>query len=183
MKLIVGLGNYGQEYEHTRHNMGFDVVDIILDKLGVNLNKEGFKGKYVKTYYEGEEVIIVKPQTYMNLSGECVLNFFNYFKIDFEDLLVIYDDMDLPPGKIRLREKGSSGGQKGMKNIIDLLHSENINRIRVGIGKADKSVVDYVLTKPSKDDEVLIKEAQNKAADAALYFIKYDFIKAKAKYF
>lgn len=183
MKLIVGLGNPGKEYEHTRHNMGYDVLDIFLKKNDLTLTKEGFKGQYIKTHLFNEEVILLKPLTFMNLSGECVMEFVHYFKIDLEDLLIIYDDMDLPPGKIRLREQGSSGGQKGMKNIIDLLHTDEINRIRVGIGKAEKDVIDYVLTKPSQEDYKLILEAQEKASQAIECFIKFGFQRAKAKYF
>lgn len=183
MKLIVGLGNPGKEYEHSRHNMGYDVLDIFLKKHDLTLNKEAFRGQYIKMHIFNEDVIILKPLTFMNLSGECVLEFVHYFKIDLEDLLIIYDDMDLPPGKIRLREQGSSGGQKGMKNIIDLLHTDEINRIRVGIGKASKDVIDYVLTKPSQEDLLMIKEAQNKASEAIECFIKFGFQKAKAKYF
>lgn len=183
MKLIVGLGNPGKEYENTRHNMGFSVIDRFLEKNNLELTKEAFKGKYLKTKLFNEDIIILKPLTFMNLSGECVREFVHYFKIDFEDLIVVYDDMDLPAGKIRLREKGSSGGQKGMKNIIELLHSEEINRIRIGIGKADKNVVDYVLTKPSKDDEMKIKEAREKACSALECFIKFGFKRAKEKYF
>lgn len=183
MKLIVGLGNPGKEYEHTRHNMGYDVLDIFLKNNGLSLIKEAFKGQYVKTHLFNEDVIILKPLTFMNLSGMCVMEFVNYFKIDLEDLLIIYDDMDLPPGKIRLREQGSSGGQKGMKNIIDLLHTDEINRIRVGIGKASKDVIDYVLTKPNQEDAIKIHEAQQKASEAIECFIKFGFQRAKAKYF
>ena len=184
MKLIVGLGNPGNEYAQTRHNMGFSVIDILLERWGLTLNKQAFKGRYVKTRIFNEDVYLLKPETYMNLSGECVMEFMNYFHIDDDELLVIYDDLDLPPGKIRLREKGSSGGQKGMQSIINLLHTDDIQRIRVGIGKSSLiPVVDYVLGKPSKEDEILIKEAQNKAADAVETFIKYGFDKAKAKFF
>ena len=181
MKLIVGLGNIGKEYEHTRHNMGFDVVDLLLKKHNLELNKEDFKGCFVKTKLFDEDVIILKPSTYMNLSGESVILFMNYFKISYEDLLVIYDDMDLPPGSIRLRESGSSGGQKGMKNIIELVHTDNIKRIRIGIGKANKDVVDYVLTRPSLEDASLIKSAQEKAVDAIEIFLKDGFKKAISK--
>lgn len=183
MKLIVGLGNPGLKYKGTRHNMGFDVIDILANRWNVELNKTGFKGKYIKTRFNDEDVYLLKPETYMNLSGECVFEFMNYFNIDDDELLVIYDDLDLPPGKIRLREKGSSGGQKGMQNIIALLHTDAIQRIRVGIGKSNIPVVDYVLGKPSSEDVSLIKEAQEKAADAVETFIKFGFEKAKAKYF
>ena len=183
MKLIVGLGNPGSEYANTRHNMGYSVIDILLDRWNETLSRTGFKGRYVKTRFSGEEVVLLKPETYMNLSGECVFEFMNYFHIDDDDLLVIYDDLDLPPGKIRLREKGSSGGQKGMQNIINLLHTEDIQRIRIGIGKSSIPVVDYVLGKPSKEDLELIKTAQNRAADAVETFIKFGFERAKAKFF
>ena len=169
MKLIVGLGNPGSEYANTRHNMGYSVIDILLDRWNETLSRTGFKGRYVKTRFSGEEVVLLKPETYMNLSDD--------------DLLVIYDDLDLPPGKIRLREKGSSGGQKGMQNIINLLHTEDIQRIRIGIGKSSIPVVDYVLGKPSKEDLELIKTAQNRAADAVETFIKFGFERAKAKFF
>ncbi len=178
MKLIVGLGNIGKEYEHTRHNMGFDVIDLFLEKYNLKCDKEGFKGTYSKTKLFNEDVIILKPSTYMNLSGESVVLIMNYYKINLDDLLVIYDDMDLPSGTIRLRESGSSGGQKGIKNIIEILHSENIKRIRIGIGKANKDVVDYVLTRPSLEDATLIKAAQEKAVKAIETFIKDGFKKA-----
>lgn len=183
MKLIVGLGNPGVQYEHTRHNMGFDVIDILLKKENLSLNKSAFNGRYIKTYLYGEDVIILKPETFMNLSGECVRNFISYYKIDLDDLLIIYDDMDLPCGKIRLREHGSAGGHNGMQNIIDLLHTSEINRIRVGIGKADRNFVDYVLSKPSNEESELILSAQNRASEAIITFIKFGFMVAKAKYF
>lgn len=183
MKLIVGLGNPGLNYQNTRHNMGFSVIDILAKRWGVELNKTGFKGKYVKAYVFDEEVYLLKPQTYMNLSGECVFEFMNYFRIDDYELLVIYDDLDLPPGKIRLREKGSSGGQKGIQNIINLLNTDEIQRIRVGIGKANIPVVDYVLAKPSEEEKPLLEEAKIKAADAVETFIRFGFKKAKEKFF
>ena len=183
MKLIVGLGNPGLKYKGTRHNMGFDVIDILAKRWNVELNKTGFKGRYIKTRFYDEDVFLLKPETYMNLSGECVFEFMNYFNIDDDDLLVIYDDLDLPPGKIRLREKGSSGGQKGIQNIINLLHTDEIQRIRVGTGKANIPVVDYVLAKPSSEEIPLLDEAKNRAADAVETFIRFGFEKAKAKYF
>ena len=183
MKLIVGLGNPGLKYKGTRHNMGFDVIDILAKRWKVELNKTGFKGRYIKTRFYDEDVFLLKPETYMNLSGECVFEFMNYFNIDDDELLVIYDDLDLPPGKIRLREKGSSGGQKVIQNIINLLHTDEIQRIRVGTGKANIPVVDYVLAKPSSEEISLLDEAKNRAADAVETFIRFGFEKAKAKYF
>ncbi len=182
MKLIVGLGNPGKEYENTRHNMGFKVIDKFADSLGVMIDKSDFKGLFCKTKFYDEEIYLLKPQTYMNLSGESVLEFVNYFKINVEDLIVIYDDLALNPGKIRLRLNGSSGGQKGMQNIIDLLKTDQIKRIRVGIGEPTYNIIDYVLGKPSKEELILLDEAQEKAVLALKEIIKRDFHVAMSKY-
>ena len=146
MKLIVGLGNPGKKYENTRHNTGFAVIDKTLAKLNVELDKNKFNADYTMINRNGEKIYILKPLTYMNLSGEAVAPFMKYFGIEPEDLVVVHDDLDLPVGKIRLRQSGSCGGQNGMRNIIDLLGDSNIKRIRVGIGKDPLiPVVDYVL--------------------------------------
>ena len=167
MYLIVGLGNPGSEYAGTRHNMGFMTLDKMMEShVGMDINKSGFKGEYLKTSYRGKDVIFLKPMTYMNLSGESVQDIVHFFKIPLENIIVVFDDMDLEPGRIRLRKNGSSGGQKGMGNIIQLLGTQEIKRIRVGIGKSDRSVVDYVLTKPTGDDEMKINAAISKACDA-----------------
>ena len=118
MKLIVGLGNPGKEYDMTRHNTGFYCLDVLSDEMNQSIDKEKFKGLYTKFKYKGEDVILLKPQTYMNNSGESVAAVMQFFKIPVEDLLVIYDDMDMPTGKLRLREKGSAGGHNGIKSII-----------------------------------------------------------------
>ena len=117
MKLIVGLGNPGKEYAGTRHNCGFMVIDRLASKLNVDVDQNKFKGLYAKVKYHGEDIILLKPQTYMNLSGESVNAVMNFFKIDKDDLLVIYDDLDMPVGKLRLRKTGSAGGHNGIKNI------------------------------------------------------------------
>jgi len=130
MKLIVGLGNPSQEYENTRHNLGFVIVDQLANELNVELNKKKFNG----LYYQASEYILLKPQTYMNNSGECIMAFLNYFRIPLDNLLVIYDDIALPLGKFRYRGQGSDGGHNGMKNIIKLIGSKNFKRLRVGIG-------------------------------------------------
>jgi PTH1 family peptidyl-tRNA hydrolase len=130
MKLIVGLGNPGKEYENTRHNLGFVIIDQLANKLNVELNKKKFNGFYGQT----SEYIFLKPQTYMNNSGECISAFMNYFRIPLTNLLVIYDDIALPLGKFRYRCQGSDGGHNGMKNVIKLLGSKNFKRLRVGIG-------------------------------------------------
>ena len=130
MKLIVGLGNPGKEFENTRHNLGFIIIDQLASKLKVELNKKKFKG----LYYQTSEYILLKPQTYMNNSGECVLAFLNFFQIPLNNLLVIYDEVALPLGKFRYRGQGSDGGHNGIKNIIKLLGNKEFKRLRVGIG-------------------------------------------------
>ena len=136
MKLIVGLGNPGKEYENTRHNCGFMAIDYLAQDLGVTINQAKFKGLYAKIKVEGEDVILLKPQTYMNLSGESVSEVMKFFKIDKEDVLVIYDDLDLPVGKIRIRANGSAGGHNGIKSLIAHLNGQDFKRIRIGIDQS-----------------------------------------------
>ena len=175
MKLIVGLGNPGKKYENTRHNTGFAVIDRTLAKLNVELDKNKFNADYTMINRNGEKIYILKPLTYMNLSGEAVVPFMKYFGIEPEDLVVIHDDLDLPVGKIRLRQSGSCGGQNGMRNIIDLLGDSNIKRIRVGIGKDPLiPVVDYVLGKTKKEDLEVYNQALDKASDALIYWLDHD---------
>ncbi|MCE8159043.1 MAG: aminoacyl-tRNA hydrolase [Candidatus Moeniiplasma glomeromycotorum] len=130
MKLIVGLGNPGKEYENTRHNLGFWVIDSLAQKLAVSLKQKKFNG----LYYQNSEYILLQPQTYMNNSGECVLAFMNYFQIPLANLLVVYDEVALPLGSFRYRSQGSAGGHNGVKNLIEKLGSKNFKRLRVGIG-------------------------------------------------
>ena len=175
MKLIVGLGNPCKKYENTRHNTGFAVIDRTLAKLNVELDKNKFNADYTMINRNGEKIYILKPLTYMNLSGEAVVPFMKYFNIDPEDLVVVHDDLDLPVGKIRLRQSGSCGGQNGMRNIIDLLGDSNIKRIRVGIGKDPLiPVVDYVLGKTKKEDLEVYNQALDKASDALIYWLDHD---------
>ena len=175
MKLIVGLGNPGKKYENTRHNTGFAVIDRTLAKLNVELDKNKFNADYTMINRNGEKIYILKPLTYMNLSGEAVVPFMKYFNIDPEDLVVVHDDLDLPVGKIRLRQSGSCGGQNGMRNIIDLLGDSNIKRIRVGIGKDPLiPVVDYVLGKTKKEDLEVYNQTLDKASDALIYWLDHD---------
>jgi PTH1 family peptidyl-tRNA hydrolase len=172
MKLVVGLGNYGIEYEKSRHNMGFMLLDMLANDVGVTNFKDGFKGKYAKAEIEGQPFYLLKPMTYMNLSGESVKEFSDYFKIPVEDILILMDDMALEPGRFRLREAGSSGGQKGLQNIIDLLKTDKIKRLRIGTGEpADKSVVDYVLSAPTPDEQEKINLALNEALMAVKYYL------------
>lgn len=178
MKLIVGLGNPGTKYEHTRHNMGFDTLDLLAETLKIDINKNRFQGVYGK----GEDVILFKPETFMNLSGIAVREIMTFFKIDISDLLVISDDMALPVGKIRLRENGSSGGHKGLQNIIDNLGSDKFKRVRVGIGEPKFDTIDFVLSKPSKEEAPLILDAIKNAKEAILEYLETDFTRAMSKF-
>lgn len=183
MKLIVGLGNIGKEYENTRHNVGFMVVDKLANKLNANFEQSKFKASIAMINYKGEKVIIMKPSTYMNLSGEAVLACVNFYKIHVEDILIIHDDLDLPVGSVRIRMQGSAGGQKGMNNIINLLHTSDIKRIRVGIDKNPIiPVVDYVLGKFTSEEKPKINEAIDWASDAAEAFVHQPFMEVMNKY-
>src|SRR5690606_5529715 len=125
MKCIVGLGNPGKKYQSTRHNIGFMVIDELLSRQNLSLNKDKFKGKYTQTIINGEKVLLLEPQTYMNLSGESLRPLMDYYDIDVEDIIVIYDDLDLPTGKVRLRQKGGHGGHNGIRSIIDHLGTKD----------------------------------------------------------
>ena len=168
MKLIIGLGNPGKLYEHTRHNIGFDVIDALADRWGAPLNQTKFNGMYAIVHRPEGKVMLLKPLTYMNLSGECVRPMMDYFNIDVEDIIVIYDDLDLETGKLRLRGKGSAGGHNGIKSLIQHLGTQEFNRIRVGVSRppAGMKVADYVLSKFSKEDETIVQEAIKKSCDA-----------------
>ena len=183
MKLIVGLGNPGKKYDKTRHNMGFMVADLLADQAKIDVDKEVFHALMGRGAIYNQDVIIFKPQTFMNLSGTAVQEVVHYFKIDISDIIVVFDDMALEPGRIRLRHEGSSGGHKGMQNIIDCLSTEQIKRIRVGIGEpGDADNVDYVLSKPLKDEMPLIEEAIENAVDALKEALKSDFDRAMNKF-
>ncbi len=161
MYLIIGLGNPGRDYVGTRHNIGFDAVDAICSKYDIKLNKEKFKAIYGDGRIGGEKVVIAKPQTYMNLSGESVRELRDWYKIDEDNIIVIYDDISLPLGKVRIREKGSAGGHNGIKNIIYQLTTDVFPRIKIGVGAPehpDFDMKDYVLGKFSKEEiEILIE--------------------------
>ena len=183
MKLIVGLGNPGKKYELTRHNMGFDVVDLFSEISQIDIDKEVFNGLLGRGKVFDDDVLLFKPTTFMNLSGTAVQQVVHYFKVDLDDIIVISDDMALNPGTIRLRKSGSSGGQKGLQNIIDCLGSDQFKRIRVGIGEPPKNnAVDFVLGKFDKDDRELIDEAQKRAVEALKETIRTNFDNAMNKF-
>ena len=185
MQLIVGLGNPGKEYDGTRHNMGFDVVTELIDRHNVPAGGVAMNALYGKGRIEGQPVILVKPLTYMNNSGEAVQAFVHYYKIDPEsELLIIYDDIDLEPGQIRVREQGSAGSHNGMKSVIQHLGTNKFARIRVGIGAKPEQwdLADYVLSRPSAEDRVRIDEAIRSAADAAAAIVRGDIEDAMSLY-
>ncbi len=177
MKLIVGLGNPGRRYRATRHNIGFMFVDEIAKehKLKFSLDK-ALKAEVVSFNIDDEKIILIKPQTYMNLSGSSVLAVSNYFKVEHEDILIVYDDLDLPTGKIRIRKSGTSGGHKGMQNIIDLLKTNDIKRLRIGImNNSQIDTIDYVLGKFTETELASINLTLEKANIMFKSFIKDEF--------
>jgi PTH1 family peptidyl-tRNA hydrolase len=170
MYLIAGLGNPGREYDMTRHNIGFEVIDYMADKHKVKLNKLKFKAVYGELIIGGEKVYLVKPQTYMNLSGESISEFWRFFKIPTENIIIINDDIDIPAGSLRIRQKGSAGTHNGLKSIIYHLRSDAFPRIRIGVGapqNKDYDLADYVLGKFTRDDIPVMEKAIVQAADAA----------------
>ena len=176
MYVIAGLGNPTKQYENTRHNMGFMVIDKIMNELGINFTKNKHKGVFTQTKIKGEDVIILKPLTYMNLSGESIKEVMSYYKIDIQDILVIYDDMDTNVGGIRLRLSGSAGGHNGIKSIIAHTGTQQFKRIRVGIDRHPRiPVVDYVLGKFTSEEAPLIDEGVKRASKAAMTFLEKDF--------
>lgn len=170
MKLIVGLGNPGPRYETTRHNVGFMAADLIADKLGIDFKSSKHQALIAEGSLNGEKILLCKPQTYMNLSGQAVRSVVQWYKLGAEDILVIYDDMDLAVGRLRIRASGSAGGQKGMANIIQLLGTEQLKRIRLGIGRPPlgSQAADFVLSPFSEAEWEVLRELLPKAAEAAL---------------
>lgn len=173
VKLIVGLGNPGKQYETTKHNIGFLVLDALAANLGLSFNKTKFKSIYAEGNIGTEKVILVKPQTFMNLSGESVRPWMDYFDLTEEDVVIIYDDMDLPVGKIRLRIQGGHGGHNGVKSLIQHMGTKNFNRIRVGVGRPfpSQDVVSHVLSPFSKDTVDDMKSSIHESVDAIKYWV------------
>lgn len=172
MFLIAGLGNPGKEYAHTRHNVGFDVLDLISGKYNIDINRLKFKGEYGEGNIASEKVIILKPLTFMNLSGESISEAVNFYKIPKQNIIIIYDDISLQVGRMRIRDSGSAGGHNGIKSIIANLGSDVFTRIKVGVGAPEKELVSHVLGKFNREDRVKIEKAFAAAADAAECIIK-----------
>lgn len=178
MKLIVGLGNPGREYELTRHNIGFMAIDELAKRWNISLNEQKFKGVFGAGFVNGEKVILLKPLTYMNLSGESIRPLMDYYKIDVEDFVVMYDDLDIPVGKLRLRMKGSAGGHNGVKSTISHLGTQEFQRIRMGIDrpKNGMKVVDYVLGRFTSEEIPDVNHSIEKAADACEEWLNKPFL-------
>ena len=183
MYIIVGLGNPGKKYENTRHNMGFIAVDLLAEKYGIKVDKIKFKALVGEGRIAGRKVLLVKPQTYMNLSGQSVMEVMNFYKEDIENLIVIYDDIDIPTGTIRLRKKGSAGTHNGMRNIVYLLQEDGFPRIRVGIGSESKvDLIHYVTSGVTKKEKDLLEDALTRAADAVACIVEKGIEKAMNEY-
>ena len=167
--LIVGLGNPGSKYEHTRHNMGFLTVDLLAEKLGVKLNKVKFKAAYNIVNFAGCKCLVMKPQTYMNLSGEAVREAAQFYKVPADHILVIYDDISLPVGKLRVRPSGSAGGHNGIKNIIAHLGTQDFPRVKIGVAAPGDAgdMIDWVIGVPSQAERKILAQSFEKAIDAA----------------
>ena len=172
MKLVVGLGNPGDKYAKTRHNIGFEVINKLQKDLNIIGEKDKFQGLLSEKNIDGEKVLFLKPQTFMNLSGNSIAAVINFYKIDAKnDMIVIYDDMDLPVGKLRVKEKGSSGGHNGIKSIISHLGDEFL-RIKCGIGKSKDDTIDFVLGQFDKSEQEIVDKMIENASDCALDLIR-----------
>jgi PTH1 family peptidyl-tRNA hydrolase len=185
MFLIVGLGNPDRRYEKTRHNVGFDAVDALAGRYGISIKDKKHKALCGTGVIEGTKVLIAKPQTYMNLSGESVADIINFYKIDpEEEMLVIFDDISLAPGNIRVRKKGSAGGHNGIKSIISCIGTQNFMRIKVGVGEKPSGwdLADHVLSRFPDDDRVEVEKAIKDAGEAAVLMMQGETDKAMNEY-
>ncbi len=174
--LIVGLGNPGREYERSRHNCGFRALDLIAQNLGCKADKLKFQGLYCQTTYQGKKLFLLKPQTFMNLSGRSVLQLSAYFNIPPQRIIVLFDDISLPPGRLRIRADGSAGGHNGIKSIIQEVGSQDFPRVKIGVGgkpNPEYDLADWVLSSFSANEEKDLAVALKNAADAALAIIDH----------
>ena len=178
MKLIVGLGNPGKQYDKTKHNIGFAIIDELANRWNAPLLQSKFKGAFSTVHKNGEKIILLKPLTYMNLSGESIRPIMDYYDIQIEDLVVVYDDLDLPMGSLRLRQRGSAGGHNGIKSTIAHVGTQNFNRIRIGINRPPQGmkVPDYVLSRFSEEDWVSMQDVIKKSAEACERFLEKPFL-------
>lgn len=182
MFLVVGLGNIGRQYEHTRHNVGFDIIDLVSNKYNISVNREKFKGIYGEGIMSDEKVILLKPSTYMNLSGESVREVTSFYKIPSENVIVIYDDISIDIGRLRVRNQGSAGGHNGIKNIISNLGTDVFPRVKVGIGQPREQLVSHVLGKFSLEDREKVKEVFEASTEAVECIISKGIAEAMNKF-
>ena len=184
MYLIIGLGNPEEEYARTRHNMGFDTINKISEKYNIKVNKFKFNSLYGTGIIEGEKVILLKPQTYMNLSGEAIRDFINFYKLTTKDIIVIYDDLDIEPGIIKIRKKGGPGTHNGMKSVVNEIKSQDFLRIRIGIGNPEhkNDLLNYILTRIPEEEYKVLQDSQENATKAVEEIIKNGIDTAMNKY-
>lgn len=184
MKIVIGLGNPGSKYEDTKHNAGFKVIDLLAKRHGIKVKKIKWKSLYEKAQIGSEQVVLLKPQTYMNNSGIAVREVMDFFKVPIEDLIVIYDDVDIEFGTIRIKKSGSSGSHNGMKSIIYHLSDDSFPRVRISIGKKPEymDLADYVLSRFSKDELIIFENEIEAAADAVETILKYGVDRAMNEY-
>lgn len=182
MYLIVGLGNPGSEYKNTRHNIGFDAIDYLSEKYNIELNRKKFKGIYGEGRISNEKVILLKPTTYMNLSGESIREVVDFYKISSEDIIVLYDDISLDVGRLRIRGKGSAGGHNGIKSIIAHLSGDVFPRIKIGVGQPKGDLVSHVLGRFSSDEIEKLQKVIEASALATEEIIKNNEVEAMNKY-
>ncbi|SHJ80354.1 peptidyl-tRNA hydrolase [Hathewaya proteolytica DSM 3090] len=182
MFLIVGLGNVGKEYEKTRHNIGFDAIESFSERYNIPINGEKFKGTYGEGRINGEKIICLKPSTYMNLSGDSVKLAMDYYHIDFNNLIILYDDITLEPGKVRIRAKGSAGGHNGIKDIIKKLGSDSFFRIKIGVGAPKDNLVNHVIGRFSKEDRNCVEKILNICPDIIQCILEKGITEAMNQY-
>ena len=183
--LIVGLGNPGREYEKTRHNAGFRALDILAQKLGCKVDKAKFQGLYGQVNHQGRKLLLLKPQTFMNLSGKSVLQLSAFFHVPPQNIIVLFDDISLEPGRLRLRKDGSAGGHNGIKSIIAELGSQDFPRVKIGVGAKphpEFDLADWVLSAFSAQEEKALQPALERAADAALAIVELGIPEASNRY-
>ncbi len=184
MFAVIGLGNPGERFRYTRHNVGFDTIECLAERFNVKISKIKHKSIYGQTKINDENILLVKPQTFMNNSGICALEICNYYNISPENIIVIYDDIDIEFGSLRIRPKGSAGSHNGMKSIIYHLQCDDFPRVRIGIGRPNEGLdlADFVLNRFQKEDREIIDETIKKAADAVETIINYSVNKAMNEY-
>lgn len=184
MYLIIGLGNPEEEYAKTRHNMGFDTINKISEKYNIKVNKSKFNSLYGTGTIEDEKVILIKPQTYMNLSGEAVRDFMNFYKVTAKEIIVIYDDLDIEPGIIKIRKKGGPGTHNGMKSVVSEIKTEDFCRIRIGIGNPiyKNDLLNFILNKIPDEEYKVLQDAQDRACKAITEILKNGIDTAMNKY-